>query len=222
MANCENVSTPWGRSQGGSRLAEGITMYHTAGHGGVKVIKKLNQRIPIGFRRSDGWYEEDCDSQIVFYFFYDSIKNHMTATGMPGWSISADEYFGKFPREWFKESIERWNVAESIYHFGTIYPAEKLDIYGREKLKQELLKLRRKEQQPVPKAGDIIIFDAEITFNNGGERLRQFTLERGNIFFTTYGGRVRIRQWQAMDYIVKTAALACASSAQALNGVCAW
>jgi hypothetical protein len=96
MANHENVPTPWGRSQGGSRLAEGITIYHTAGHGGVKVIKKLNQRIPVGFRRSDGWYEEDCDSQIVCYFFYDEIESYMRAHNMPGWSISADEYFSKF------------------------------------------------------------------------------------------------------------------------------
>jgi hypothetical protein len=40
------------------------------------------------------------------------------------------------PRAWFKEAIERWNVAESIYHFGTIYPPERLDEYGREKLEQ--------------------------------------------------------------------------------------
>jgi hypothetical protein len=201
MANHENVPTPWGKSQGGTQLALGITMYHTAGHGGVKVIKKLNQRIPVGFRRSDGWYEEDCDSQIVYYFFYDSIKNHMTATGMPSWSISADEYFGKFTRAWFKEAIERWNVAESIYHFGTIYPPERLDEYGRENLEQELARLRRKERQPALKPGDSILFDEAISFTSGASH-DKFTYEKGNIFRTISGYQVRIRQWQGRDHTV--------------------
>jgi hypothetical protein len=210
MANHENVPTPWGKSQGGTQLALGITMYHTAGHGGVKVIKKLNQRIPVGFHRSDGWYEEDCDSQIVFYFFYDSIKNHMTATGMPGWSISADEYFSKFTREWFKESIERWNVAESIHHFGTIYPPERLDEYGRDRLEQQLATLRRKDLQPALKPGDTILFDEAISFTSGASH-DKFTYEKGNIFRTISGYQVRIRQWQDMDYIT-TPALSCGDS----------
>ena len=201
MANCENVSTPWGKSQSGSLLAEGITMYHTSGHGGVKVIKKLNWRIPIGFRRIDGWYEEDCDSQIVFYFFYDEMESYMRAHNMPGWSISADEYFSKCTREWFKEAIERWNIAESIYHFGTIYPPERLDEYGREKLEQELSKLHRKSRQPAPKTGDIVTFEEDITFTNG-ECFRQLTFESGNIFCTPFGRKVRIRQWQGRDYTV--------------------
>jgi hypothetical protein len=210
MVNHENVPTPWGKSQGGTQLALGITMYHTAGHGGVKVIKKLNQRIPVGFRRSDGWYEEDCDSQIVFYFFYDEIESYMRAHNMPGWSISADEYFSKFTRAWFKEAIERWNVAESIYHFGTIYPPERLDEYGREKLEQELARLRRKERQPALKPGDSILFDEAISFTSGASH-DKFTYEKGNIFRTISGYQVRIRQWQDMDYIT-TPALSCGDS----------
>ena len=204
MANCENVSTPWGKSQGGTQLTPGITMYHTASHGGVKVVKKLNNQIPTGFRRVDGWYEEDCDSCIVFYFFYESIKNHMTGRGMPSWSISAEEYFTKFTRAWFKESIERWNIPESLYHLGTIYPSETLEAYGRKKLEQALLKLRRKEQQPVPKPGDTITFDEDIAFTNG-ECLRCFTFERGNILCTPSGRRVRIRQWQGIEHCVTPA-----------------
>jgi hypothetical protein len=210
MANHENVPTPWGKSQGGTQLALGITMYHTAGHGGVKVIKKLNQRIPVGFHRSDGWYEEDCDSQIVYYFFYDEIESYMRLHNMPGWSISADEYFGKFTRAWFKEAIERWNVAESIYHFGTIYPPERLDEYGRDRLEQQLATMRRKDLQPIPKTGDCILFREEIAFMNG-ESHSLFNYERGNIFRTPYGQRVRIRKWQDMDYIT-TPALSCGDS----------
>ena len=120
MANLKNVPTPWGKSQGGELLAPGIKQYHTASHGGIKLLKKLNNQIPLCFRRHDGWYEEDCDAIIVWYYHYDAIEAHMRASGMPGYRLSADAYFTQFPRSYFKKQLEQWFIPESIHYFGTV------------------------------------------------------------------------------------------------------
>jgi hypothetical protein len=203
MKTFENVSTPWGKSQGGQQLASGITNYHTASHGGIKVIKKLNNQIPMGLRRYDGWYEEDYDSCIVFYVFYDAIKAHMTATGMPGWTCSAQEYFSEFTRDWFKQQLERWNIPECIYHFGTVYEPQILADYrrhhGEDAITTRIRHIQCKERTPLPKFGDHVVFDAPLDFGAYGKHA-SFVYQGGNRFHTLEGMRCRIRQWQAMEY----------------------
>lgn len=55
------MQTPWGKSQYSKKITRGINFYGTAGHGGYKVSKKLNESMPEALRNDNGWYEEDCD-----------------------------------------------------------------------------------------------------------------------------------------------------------------
>lgn len=53
------VSTPWGTSQGSSRIAWGITFYSTASHGGIKLSPTKQAEMPPELRNKYPWYEED-------------------------------------------------------------------------------------------------------------------------------------------------------------------
>jgi hypothetical protein len=132
----KNVPTPWGRSQGGFLLAPGIKQYHTASHGGIKVNKRLNDTIPVGFRHRRGWYEENGSAVIPLYFFFDDIVGHMLTEG--GWQT--DE---QFTREHYRARLEAYWIPECIYHFGTVYPPERMQEYGMEKLSVRLDQIRR-------------------------------------------------------------------------------
>jgi len=63
------TQTYWGKSQTAKKITDGIIFYTTASHGGFHVSKKLNQQIHWGWRREDGWYEEDCEWSIVVLTF---------------------------------------------------------------------------------------------------------------------------------------------------------
>ena len=67
--------TPWGAAQDVTELAPGIVSVSTASHGGIKVCSTMNKRIPAVFRCADGWYEEDCDWAIPFFFLVNEIIN---------------------------------------------------------------------------------------------------------------------------------------------------
>ena len=67
------VSTPWGPSQGAEEIADGITFYTTASHGGFHLSPKRQAAMP-GFMRAESWaggpwYEEDCDWSMVAVVF---------------------------------------------------------------------------------------------------------------------------------------------------------
>ena len=85
--------TPWGTAQEKNVIFEGVTFYSTAGHGGIKVLKELNKKIPAEFRNKSGWYEEDCEALIPAYF------------------IIGDD------RELIKEGLKRWFPDAYEYHF---------------------------------------------------------------------------------------------------------
>lgn len=202
MPDYRNVPTPWGKSSSGQRMAPGITLYHTPGHGGMKVVKRLNEQIPAAFRHVNGWYEEDCDAKIVFYFHHDAIKAYMTEHDMPGWSCSAEEYFSKFTKEYFRDNLTSsgYFIPECIHHFGTVYTPEQLDAYGRENLAKEMARIKRLEQRRMPKPGDIVRFDKELRFSNGAY-YREFRFLQRSSFRTMQGGLVRISGWRAMDFV---------------------
>lgn len=61
--------SPWGHVQHQYNYTKGINFVSTASHGGFKIDSKVNQLIPIAFRRNNGWYEEDCDASIIVFFF---------------------------------------------------------------------------------------------------------------------------------------------------------
>lgn len=91
------MNTPWGRSQYKEDIAEGITFYATASHGGLKVKCKLNRQIPEYMRCSDGWYEEDCDwARVAVIFPEHFVKSYSQALDtFKNWDPEAyEKYFG--------------------------------------------------------------------------------------------------------------------------------
>jgi hypothetical protein len=65
--------SPWGAIQDITQVADGIAFVSTPSHGGYKLDKKLNAKIPKIFRDrasiAGGWYEEDCAWSIVAITF---------------------------------------------------------------------------------------------------------------------------------------------------------
>ena len=209
MSNFENVVTPWGRSQVGMLLCEGIKQYYTAWHGGLKVMKKLNDQIPLVFRNLDGWYEEYCAYIIPYYFFFDKIKEYFSDKPEAFAKVSsktAEAYFLEFNKEYALKVLERHFTGEYIIHFGKELSEEckaELRLTGDdiEKLKDKVQKCLEVKNITV---GDIIIFSSEVHLRRGGS----FTtfIYRGNSLFdgiSTYGWvPVNIPGWRQGDFSV--------------------
>lgn len=65
------MNTPWGFSDFKQVYAKGIVFYSTPSHGGFKIDKHLNDRLPDKYRNNDGWYEEDCEViKVILSFPY--------------------------------------------------------------------------------------------------------------------------------------------------------
>lgn len=69
-------TTPWGEPQTTEILAPGIVLFSTASHGGIWLSPERNKQVPMRIKRRTfmgnglrGWYEEDCDAEIVYRFF---------------------------------------------------------------------------------------------------------------------------------------------------------
>jgi len=60
-------STPWGPAQSQRKLADGITLYTTASHGGIQLSNERYSRMPVLETpySKNGWYEEDVDWAFV-------------------------------------------------------------------------------------------------------------------------------------------------------------
>lgn len=67
--------SPWGKVQIEHKICEGITSITTGGHGGLKLNREFNAKIPLIFRRKGGWYEEDCEWAIVALLFPEFFPN---------------------------------------------------------------------------------------------------------------------------------------------------
>src|SRR5437762_1102035 len=67
------MPTPWGRADSAGIIAEGIAFVSTPSHGGIFLSAEMNEKIPEVFRRQGGWYEEDCDWAIPYFFLYVQI-----------------------------------------------------------------------------------------------------------------------------------------------------
>lgn len=86
------MRTPWGPSQTEETIVPGVIVVDTAGHGGVKLDRVRNAKVPKSCRTRGGWYEEDCEVSIVFavhadvrrHFNVDEDKNALSlATWLP-------------------------------------------------------------------------------------------------------------------------------------------
>jgi hypothetical protein len=66
----EGGRSPWGKIQSVKVRAIGdIWQVETAGHGGMKVSRRVQQRIPKASQRPGGWYEEDIEWSIIAVLF---------------------------------------------------------------------------------------------------------------------------------------------------------
>lgn len=51
--------SPWGIVDGEDILIDGVAWVNTPSHGGVKLSRQMNAKIPRHLRAPGGWYEED-------------------------------------------------------------------------------------------------------------------------------------------------------------------
>lgn len=68
------MDTPWGIADYAKTLCEGIGVVSTPSHGGIKLSPERNLRVPAPLRAENGWYEEDCQWAVPFYFFAEELR----------------------------------------------------------------------------------------------------------------------------------------------------
>ncbi len=87
-------SSPWGRIDGATVLADGIVQVSTASHGGIHLSSEHNAAMPVAFRRGDGWYEEDCEWALVALIYpqaFSEDERKAAHTTVKGWMPDAYE-----------------------------------------------------------------------------------------------------------------------------------
>lgn len=80
------IRTPWGDADdNGTQLAEGITLFSTPSHGGIRLSEERIAQLPKGmglqdsnFLKSLKWWEEDCDAIVPVILFREDIENSST------------------------------------------------------------------------------------------------------------------------------------------------
>jgi hypothetical protein len=121
-------NTPWGKPQTCDLLAEGIWSITTSSHGGIKLDRDRNAKVPEGARRPSGWYEEDCDWVIVALVYpdlyseqsrkraKDIAKNYLPAeyTAITGETLTAEDSV-KLRREAFDRANFEKFVARAAW-----------------------------------------------------------------------------------------------------------
>lgn len=95
-----NGHSPWGWIQSVKEMSEGMWFVSTAGHGGIKLSRQLNAKMPKQFRREGGWYEEDCEVSLVVLAFPDRF----TPVQVKDAEVSA--------KNWFPAAYESWTGTE--------------------------------------------------------------------------------------------------------------
>ena len=71
----EGMRTPWGDADFVRIVAGGVGWVDTPSHGGVKLSRAMNARMPEYMRKAGGWYEEDCEWSLV----YVALAGHLRA-----------------------------------------------------------------------------------------------------------------------------------------------
>jgi hypothetical protein len=101
----EGMNTPWGKAQSAEQLAPGIFAVSTAGHGGIKLDRKLNSKVPEYMRRKGGWYEEDCEWAIPYVIFSELLlaNGDKHAIGLIGRNTHISTL-----RNWYPAAYERF------------------------------------------------------------------------------------------------------------------
>jgi hypothetical protein len=92
------MRTPWGIAQHTETILPGILRVHTAGHGGLKLNRSRNAKIPKYMRAKGGWYEEDCQWAIPGVVFAEE-RNEWAASAKDALRDSFPDYYEKFFNE---------------------------------------------------------------------------------------------------------------------------
>lgn len=78
-----NGHSPWGWIQTVDVISPGNAWnVTTASHGGIKLSRSMNAKIPKAARRKGGWYEEDIDWAIVAVAFPEMFTDKTVAAAM--------------------------------------------------------------------------------------------------------------------------------------------
>lgn len=99
------MRTPWGTAQNVFHLAEGVIEVETASHGGIKLDRKRNARMPEAFRRSGGWYEEDCEYALVLVSLPEALN--AMAFRLKKTPTDLREVAWETVRNWFPDEYEQ-------------------------------------------------------------------------------------------------------------------
>lgn len=96
-----SILTPWGFSQGITHYTPWLYFASTAGHGGFFVSPSHNRLIPRAARKSNGWYEEDCEWSIPFV----ALRLQIVADAYPGHTPTDEQFTAAIEtlREWYPE-----------------------------------------------------------------------------------------------------------------------
>jgi hypothetical protein len=99
--------SPWGKVQHVEVMSDGFVVVSTAGHGGAKISAELEKSIPVSLRspflKKAGWYEEDCDILIPYYFLWDKLPEKVRSR--------IEERGGK---DWLLRQLFIWHKDRAI------------------------------------------------------------------------------------------------------------
>lgn len=119
--------SPWGKIDHATTLADGIATVSTPSHGGVKLDRKRNAKMPAAVRRKGGWYEEDCEWALVVLVFPEAFKPesveaaHSSAKGwfpdeytaITGKPVAVEESYTLQKRAFKAETANRYVVVSA-------------------------------------------------------------------------------------------------------------
>lgn len=189
----KKIQTPWGTAQSESPFIEGITFYSTAGHGGMKLSRFYNKKIPAIFRRPNGWYEEDCEYHIPMFFLYEDLLKTPLKVLQDHWRNTTNvEECLTYHKEIALDSLKHWFPVKFAVHFNQPELLQSLpDDQRVEALAQyaELLNPNKKETKwDKIEAGKTIQFASPQSY--GGKEVNGGTIikpRRGWAFIDEYG-----------------------------------
>lgn len=114
--------SPWGTIQHVTAHADGIASVSTAGHGGIKLNRYRNAKVPAAARRKGGWYEEDCEYAIPVLTFpeaFDPTHVEVARQSLKNW----------YPEEYTAVTGEPVAVEDSFTLRERVFRAENADRY---------------------------------------------------------------------------------------------
>jgi hypothetical protein len=125
--------SPWGAVQDCEQLADGIYNVSTASHGGIKLDRERNSRMPEDWRQPGGWYEEDCDWCLPFIVFQADILN------------GGEKYAVKHILEGLHiKTLKNWHPDKFEQYFDTILKPGESYLKDNKELKAKLESIKNR------------------------------------------------------------------------------